>query len=173
MAALVLCATGCAQKSKTVKNSKALVAYYSATGTTAAVAKQIADATGATLYEIKPQQTYTAADLNWNDKQSRSTLEMADPKARPAIVADLTGLDNYDTIYVGFPIWWDLPPRVINTFIETYKLEGKTIIPFATSGGSSITNSVRQLRQDYPALTWKDGRLLNSPDADDIKRLTE
>ena len=150
-----------AQKKKNMTSGKTLVAYFSATGNTAKAAKTIAVSTGGTLYAIQPVQKYTAADLNWNDKNSRSTKEMNDVKSRPAIKKTLKDIQQYDTVYIGFPIWWDLAPRVINTFIESYNLIGKTVIPFATSGGSSIDNSEKQLKKSYPKLKWKPGRLMN------------
>lgn len=117
------------------KQGKTLVAYFSATGTTEATAKLIAETTGGTLYEIEPEKTYTATDLNWHDKNSRSSVEMADPNVRPAVKkGNLPDLTEYKVIYIGFPIWWGVAPRVINTFIEANDLSGKTIIPFATSG---------------------------------------
>ncbi|MDO4161301.1 MAG: flavodoxin [Prevotellaceae bacterium] len=167
-AVMTICFTSCAQKTKTMSNSKTLVVYYSATGTTENVAKLIASVKGGVVYQIKPTKEYSAADLNWNDKSSRSTKEMADAKSRPAIVKDLKGIDNHDTIYIGFPIWWDEAPRVINTFIESYNLSGKTIIPFATSGGSSISNSEKVLKSTYPKLKWAKGKLLNRASKNDI-----
>ena len=142
-------------------SGKTLVAYFSATGNTAKAARKIAASTGGTLYAIQPVQKYTATDLNWNDKNSRSTKEMNDAKSRPAIKKTLKDIQQYDTVYIGFPIWWDLAPRVINTFIESYNLTGKTIIPFATSGGSGIDNSEKQLKKSYPKLKWKPGKLMN------------
>lgn len=150
-----------AQKKRNMTSGKTLVAYFSATGNTANAAKKIAGSTGGTLYVIEPVQKYIAADLNWNDKNSRSTKEMNDAKSRPAIKKTLKDIQQYDTVYIGFPIWWDLAPRVINTFIESYNLTGKTIIPFATSGGSVIGNSEKQLKKSYPKLNWKPGKLMN------------
>lgn len=144
-------------------NKKTIVVYFSATGTTKDVAKRIAKITGADLQEIMPQQPYTAADLNWNDKNSRSSVEMANPKSRPAIQSLETDMSKYDVIFIGYPIWWDLAPTVVNTFIENYRLKGKTVIPFATSGGSTIQNSVVQLKSAYPDIVWKEGKLLNHP----------
>ena len=118
--------------------SKRLVAYFSASGVTAKVAENLADAIGADVFEIQPEVPYTKADLNWMDKKSRSTIEMSDPTSRPAIAAKRDNMDEYDTIFVGFPIWWYVAPTIINTFLESYNLKGKTIIPFATSGGSGM-----------------------------------
>lgn len=144
-------------------DKKTIVVYFSATGTTKDVAKRIAQITGADLQEIMPQQPYTAADLNWNDKNSRSSVEMANPKSRPAIQSFETDMSKYDVIFIGYPIWWDLAPTVVNTFIENHRLKGKTVIPFATSGGSTIRNSVVQLKSAYPDIIWKEGKLLNHP----------
>ena len=150
-----------AQNKKNMTQKKTLVAYFSATGNTEKAAKKIAGTTGGTLYAIQPVQKYTAADLDWNDRNSRSTKEMNDAKSRPAIKKTLKDIKQYDTVYIGFPIWWDLAPRVINTFIETYDLSGKTVIPFATSGGSGIGNSEKALKKSYPKLNWKQGKLMN------------
>lgn len=143
-------------------NHKILVAYFSATGTTARVAEKLAKATNADLYAITPSEPYTNADLDWHDRQSRSSVEMNDPKSRPAIKNAKDNIADYDAIFLGYPIWWDLAPRVVNTFLESLDMKGQTIIPFATSGGSSITNSVATLKRTYPELNWKEGRLLNS-----------
>ena len=129
-------------------NHKILVAYFSATGTTARVAERLAKAAN--------------ADLDWHDRQSRSSVEMNDPKSRPAIKNVKENIADYDVIFLGYPIWWDLAPRVVNTFLESLDMKGRTVIPFATSGGSSITNSVATLKRTYPELNWKEGRLLNS-----------
>lgn len=157
--------TACAQNSKKTEvtnNGKVLVAYFSATGTTKNVAEKIAAETSGKLLEITPSQPYTAADLNWRDKASRSSVEMNDSNSRPSIKANGINTADYDTIFIGYPIWWDLAPRVINTFIESNNLKGKTVIPFATSGGSSITNSVKVLKETYPDINFKDGKLLNN-----------
>ena len=160
VAAILMTLTACGQNSK--KEMKTLVAYFSATGTTKAMAKDLAEVAGATLYEIKPKVKYTAADLDWRDRQSRSSVEMADKTSRPAIVNDLNDADSYDVIYIGFPIWWYTAPTVINTFIETYGFEGKTVIFFATSGGSDVAGADKQFRAQYPDINWKAGKLLNS-----------
>lgn len=143
------------------QDSRVLVAYFSATGTTAQAAERLAHVTGGTLYEIRPETAYTSADLDWHDSSSRSSVEMKDPAARPAITGGRVDMALYDTVYIGYPIWWDAAPRVVNTFIESVSLEGKTVIPFATSGGSSINGSVSALRRSYPNIRWQDGRLLN------------
>lgn len=138
-AIIAICLTACAQRTsnkqqevKTMK--KTLVAYFSATGTTKRVAQKLAKAAGADLYEIEPAQPYTAADLDWTNKQSRSSVEMKDLKSRPAIANKVEDMKKYEIIYVGFPIWWYTAPTIINTFIESYDLKGKTVIPFATWG---------------------------------------
>ena len=142
--------------------AKTLVAYFSATGTTRAVAKKIADEQKATLWEIEAAEPYTAADLDWRNKQSRSSLEMNDPEARPTI-KQCTDIRPYDTIYIGYPIWWGICPRIINSWIDNNipQLEGKVLIPFATSGSSTIEQSVEYLRTTYPTLNWQDGLLCN------------
>ncbi len=146
-----------------------LVAYFSATGTTKSVAEQIALASDGELCPIEPVQPYTAADLDWTDKQSRTTLEMNDASARPEFKKTKENLDNYSVIYIGFPIWWYAAPRIINSFIEAYDLNGKTIIPFATSGSSAIAGCVKQLRGTYPNLRIEDGRLLNHASFEQIQ----
>ena len=150
-------------------NHKVLVAYFSATGTTARAAQKVAAATGGELYAITPAQPYTDADLDWNDKQSRSSVEMNDPKARPALGGKRLDVSGYDIVFIGYPIWWDLAPRIINTFIESHDLKGKTVVPFATSGSSSIAGSAAALKRTYPALNWKEGRLLNRADEKTIR----
>ncbi len=115
--------------------SKVLIADLSASGVTARAAKEMAEAVGADLYEICPETPYTAADLNWMDKKSRSTLEMNDPSCRPAIAGKVEDMSQYDTVLVGFPVWWYVEPRIVDTFLESYDFSGKTMIPFATSGG--------------------------------------
>lgn len=161
-ASMMLCLNACGQK-KATESAKArtLVTYFSATGTTQRVAEQIADITGGKLVEIKPVQAYTSADLNWRDANSRSTVEMTDSASRPAIEQCDVDMNLYDTVFIGYPIWWDKAPRVINTFIESVSLDGKTVIPFATSGGSGIDNSVKMLQSEYPDINWREGKLLN------------
>ena len=167
----IVAATACSQnKSKdNMEKKNVLVVYFSATGTTKHVAEQLSRIAGADLCEIVPEQPYTGDDLNWNDKRSRSSVEMANPKARPEVKSIGFDLKKYDCIFLGYPIWWDLAPRAVNTFIENNDMIGKTVIPFATSGGSSITGSVSALKKAYPALKWKEGRLLNSVDEKSIK----
>lgn len=167
LAALMLMLTACGQNNK--KEMKTLVAYFSATGTTEAVAKDLAEVTGATLYEIKPEVKYTEADLDWRDKTSRSTIEMQDKNSRPAFVKDLKDAETYDVIYIGFPVWWYTAPTIINTFIEAYGFEGKTVVFFATSGGSSIDKANKDFAAAYPKIDWKAGKTLNGASKADIK----
>ena len=141
--------------------SKTIVCYFSATGTTAEAAERIAEKTGGVLYEIKPEVAYTDADLDWTDKESRSSLEMQAPEARTAIGGELPDLTQYEVVFIGYPNWWNTHPTIINTFIESTDLEGKTIVPFMTSGGSTIDNSVQKLHEQYPSLNIHDGILMN------------
>ena len=145
--------------------SKTLVAYFSASGVTARVAKEVADAAGADLYEIRPAQLYSPGDLDWMDKKSRSTLEMNDPACRPAIEGQVNGMEQYDTILIGFPIWWYVEPRIVDTFLDSYYFSGKTLIPFATSGGSGISKAQKSLQEHCPVANWKQGQLLNGSSA--------
>lgn len=154
-------------------DKRILIAYFSATGTTARAAEKLANVTGGELYAITPAESYTSTDLDWNDKQSRSSVEMNDPKSRPAIKGKKENIADYDVIFIGYPIWWDLAPRVVNTFIESYDLTGKTVIPFATSGGSTFTGSAAALKKNYPSLNWKEGRLLNRADEKTIRTWIE
>lgn len=153
-----------AQSAGTTGNGggRILVAYFSATGTTAAVAEKLADMTRADIYAIMPEEPYSTADLDWRNKKSRSSVEMENPDARPALHGRKENIAAYDVVFIGYPIWWDLAPRVVNTFLEVHDLAGKTVVPFATSGGSTIANSVAMLRKTYPNLDWKDGKLLNN-----------
>ena len=130
--------------------NKRLVAYFSASGVTAKVAENLADAIGADIFEIQPEVPYTKADLNWMDKKARTTIEMSDPTSRPAIAAKRDNIDEYDTIFVGFPIWWYVAPTIVNTFLESYNLKGKTIIPFATSGGSGMGKTLSLIHISEP-----------------------
>lgn len=142
------------------QTKKIVVAYFSATGTTAAVAKQLAKDNKADLYAIEPAEKYTAADLDWHDKKSRSSVEMNDKNARPALKSKKS-LAEYEVIYVGYPIWWGVAPRIINSFIEQAEMDGKTVIPFATSGGSGVEKSVTELKAMYPNVKWQKGMLKN------------
>lgn len=125
--------------------SRKLVAYFSASGVTAKVAEKLSEAIGADLYAIEPEVPYTKADLDWMDKKSRSTIEMDNPASRPAIAGKRDNMNDYDTVFVGFPIWWYVAPTIINTFLESYDLTDKTIIPFATSGGSDMGKTNEKL----------------------------
>ena len=140
---------------------KTLVAYFSASGVTKGVAEKLAAATGSDLYEIKPAEPYTPADLNWNDKNSRSSVERNDPSSRPALVDQGADLAGYDRIYLGFPIWWYTAPRIIRTFLESYDFAGKTIVLFATSGGSGLGQTAAELASSCPGAEIKSGKLLN------------
>ena len=144
---------------------KTLIAYFSASGVTARAAKEMAEAVGADLYEIRPAEPYTAADLNWTDKNSRSTIEMKDPNSRPAIAEPVENMAQYDTVMVGFPIWWYVEPHIGDTFLESYDFSGKTMIPFATSGGTGIGKAEKSLQSHCPKASWKEGQLLNGPGA--------
>ncbi len=141
--------------------SKTLVAYFSASGTTARVASELASAIGADRYEIEPKTPYTAADLNWNDRTSRSSVEMNDEHCRPEIATAVDDMDAYDTVFVGFPVWWYVEPRIIDTFLESYDFTGKTIVPFATSGGSGLGKAPQRMQQIAAGSTVVAGKLLN------------
>ena len=147
-------------------SKKILVAYFSCTGTTGRVAESIAGAVDGRLYRITPAEAYTSADLDWNDKSSRSSVEMADEDSRPELAGEPLDMKDYDIVFLGYPIWWDLCPRPVNTFLEKYDFSGKTVIPFATSGGSSIANSVKQLKKLYPKIVWRESQLLNGSGKD-------
>lgn len=173
-ALMTISLSACSQK-KTNQNmkQKVLVAYFSASGTTKGVAQQLAEVAGADLHEIKPEQPYTDADLDWRNKQSRSSVEMQDRKSRPAITSKLQNMKDYDVVYVGFPIWWYTCPTIINTFMEAYNFQGKIVIPFATSGGSSIKKACEDLKATYPNINWKEGKLMNHSTKDDLKKWVE
>ncbi len=130
--------------------SKVLVAFFSASGSTRKLAGKLAEATGADLFEIVPETLYTKADLNWMDKKSRSTVEMNDPSCRPTIKTKVADMAQYDVVFVGFPIWWYREPSIIDTFMESYDFSGKTVVPFATSGGSGIGGSGRNMQKLAP-----------------------
>lgn len=140
---------------------KKLVAYFSASGVTKAVAEKLAKAAGADLFEIKPAVPYTRADLDWMNKKSRSSIEMSNPNSRPEIAEKVSNMDNYDTVFIGFPIWWYVAPTIINTFVESYDLSGKTVVPFATSGGSGMGKTVEVLKPLCPTANWEKGKMLN------------
>ncbi len=162
----------CAQSPKSTANQnnpqptqkamkKTLIVYFSATGTTKAAAQKLANEYNADLYEITPEQPYTDADLNWRDKKSRSTLEMQDKSSRPAIKGTCENIAQYDTVWIGFPVWWYTAPTIVNTFIEAHDLSGKVLNVFATSGGSGVEGSANDLKNAYPQYTWGQSRLMN------------
>lgn len=142
-------------------SKKILVAYFSASGVTAKAAWKLSEAIGADLHEIKQEVPYSSADLNWMDKKSRSSVEMNDPSSRPTIAEKLADMEKYDVVFVGFPIWWYVAPTIINTFLESYDFSGKTIIPFATSGGSGMGKTNEKLGPSCPGATLLQGKLLN------------
>ena len=163
-----------AKDESSIASGNTLVAYFSASEAhiTAQVAKTLAEACDADLFEIVPEQVYTAEDLDWRNEQSRSTIEMKDSTARPAVASKVENMAQYNTIYVGFPIWWYTAPRIINTFLEQYDLTGKTIIPFATSGGSDMGKSGEDLKKaSAPNANWiLPGKVLNgNPPVDSLK----
>ena len=140
---------------------KKLVAYFSASGVTKSAAEHLAKAAGADLFEIKPAVPYTRADLDWTNKKSRSSVEMNNPGSRPEIAERLSNMEDYDTVFIGFPIWWYVAPTIINTFVESYDFSGKTIIPFATSGGSGMGKTIEVLKPLCPGAHWEKGKMLN------------
>ena len=147
---------------------KKLVAYFSASGVTEKAAKQLAAIAGADLHEIAPAQVYTKEDLDWTNKQSRSTLEMTDPASRPELAEKKTDLSAYDVVYIGLPIWWGVAPHAVNTFIESNDLSGKKLVIFATSGGSGLAYAVDSLKKQYPGLAIQSGKLLNGNVTEDL-----
>lgn len=151
--------------------SKKLVAYFSASGVTKAVAERLAEAAGADLYEIRPKVPYTSADLDWNDSTSRSSVEMRDKAFRPEIADKDAKAGDYDALFLGFPIWWYVAPTIVNTFLEAYDLSGKTIILFATSGGSGFGKTVENLKPSAPGAAIREGKLLNGrPSVAELKK---
>jgi flavodoxin len=155
-------------------SKKILVAYFSASGVTAKVAWKLSEAIGADLHEIKPEIPYSSADLNWMDKKSRSSVEMNDPSSRPAIAEKLPDMERYDVVFLGFPIWWYVAPMIINTFLESYDFSGKTIIPFATSGGSGMGRTNDKLKPSCPGATLLQGRILKAGLSEDsLKKWAE
>ena len=154
-------------------SKKILVSYFSASGVTEKVAKTLADVVNGDIFEIKPEIPYTTADLDWKDKNSRSTIEMNDATSRPAIANKIENINEYDTIFVGFPIWWYVAPSIINTFLESYDFTGKTIIPFATSGGSDLGETVNKLKSVVPNVEIQEGKLLNNFSKEDISKWIE
>ncbi len=141
--------------------SKKLVAYFSASGVTAKAAESLAKTIGADLHEIQPKTPYSSADLDWTDKNSRSSVEMNDPESRPAIAKNVSNMEDYDVIFVGFPIWWYVAPTIINTFLESYDFSGKTIVPFATSGGSGMGKTNEKLLPSCQGAILLQGKMLN------------
>lgn len=142
--------------------AKSLVAYFSASGVTANAAQKLAEAAGADLYEIRPAVPYTKADLNWTDSKSRSSVEMKDPASRPEIAGKVENMEEYEVIYLGFPIWWYTAPSIIHTFLESYDMGGKEIILFATSGGSGFGKTAQDLKASVPETTViREGRMMN------------
>ena len=153
--------------------SKKLVAYFSASGVTKNYAERLANVIGVDLFEIKPKQPYTNADLNWQNSNSRSSVEMKNPDSRPEIAEKLSDMDEYDTVFVGFPIWWYVAPTIIDTFLESYDFSGKTIIPFATSGGSGMGKTAEVLRKLNTGAKILDGKVLNGYNAAAMKKWAE
>ncbi len=157
-----------------MKMSKTLVAYFSASGTTARVAQSLAETTGADLYEIAPKVPYASADLNWNDRNSRSSKEMNDRASRPELANHNAQIDEHDTIFIGFPVWWYTAPRIIDSFLDAYDFAGKKIALFATSGGSGLGQTASELMRTHKGVTIVDGRLLNGrPSASQLKSWAE
>lgn len=142
-------------------SKKMLVAYFSASGVTAKAAWKLSEAAGADLYGIKPEVPYSRADLDWTNRKSRSSVEMNDPASRPSITEKMEGMEQYDVVFVGFPIWWYVAPTIINTFLESYDFSGKTIVPFATSGGSGMGKTNERLAPSCPGATLLKGKMLN------------
>ncbi len=153
---------------------KILVAYFSASGTTGALAKNLAHAADCDLYEIRPVVPYTRADLNWMDKQSRSSVEMRDHNSRPAISGDPVDISKYDTVFIGFPIWWYIAPTIINSFLEAHDFNRKKIVLFATSGGSGFGKAVENLKPSAPGAVIEEGEIINGrPDDSKLKAFIE
>ena len=142
--------------------SKKLVAYFSCTGTTARAASALAAAANAELFEIKPKKPYSPSDLDWTSKKSRSSVEMSDESCRPESAEKAAGMENYDTVFVGFPIWWYVAPRIVETFLESYDFDGKTVVPFFTSGGSGAGRTDSVLHEICPSARWKPSKRLSA-----------
>ena len=169
MAVATMTAGSAQNNSETMSNNgKKLVAYFSATGTTMEAATRLARIAGADLHEIVPETLYTPADLNWRDKSSRSSVEMADKSSRPAIASRVENIEQYDTVFVGYPIWWYIAPTIINTFLEQYDMTGKTIVPFFTSGGSGAGETLRYLKPSAPGANWVEPKNFNYMSESDI-----
>ena len=169
LVSLLMTLTSCAQTKQSNesnsesmdKGNKILVAYFSATGTTKAVAEDLSKVMDATLFEIEPTEPYTPADLDWQDDKSRSSVEMHDPNSRPAVKNKVKDMSQYDVVFLGYPVWWYVAPTIINTFIDENNLDGKKVYCFATSGGSPIGPCVDALKKQYPNIDWQEGKLLN------------
>ena len=147
--------------------SKTLVAYFSASGQTEKLANTLAKVLGADLHEIKPEQPYTSADLDWRNKSSRSSVEMSNKSIRPAVMNKVEDMEKYDTVYIGFPIWWYVAPTIINTFLEQYDFNGKTVIPFATSGSSGMGNTNAELLPSCKGAVLKEGKRFSAAASED------
>ena len=177
--ALCACAGNKSQQDSQQSNTESmekkttLVAYFSATGTTKAAAEKLAQAVDADLHEIQPEQPYTDADLDWHNQQSRSSVEMKDKSSRPAIKNKVENMDQYTTVYIGYPIWWYIAPTIINTFVEQYNLEGKTVIPFFTSGGSGAGETMKYLTPSAPKANWKEPINLTGKSKGEIEKLVK
>lgn len=151
--------------------SKILIAYFSASGVTRKVATDLAEVIKADLFEITPKIPYTSEDLNWTNKKSRSSLEMNNENERPEIVNTISKMTDYDTVLIGFPVWWYVAPRIINTFIESTDLKGKKVIPFCTSGGSGIKTCEDDLKKQYQSINWQVGKRLTGRESkEDIEK---
>lgn len=176
LCAVAIPLTSCSQKNKSSnmeqKDNKAVVCYFSATGTTEAAAEHIAKIAGADILEIAPETRYTAEDLDWTDSLSRSYVEMHNRTMRPALRDSVTDLSDYTVVYIGYPNWWNTHPTIINSFIEANDLKWKTIVPFMTSGGSDIINSEKELKEQYPDLTFGEGMLMNGKTDTEIQEWT-
>lgn len=160
-------ASGDDQAAQQNTDVRSIVVYFSCTGNTKAVAEEVAAQTGSELHEIVPEEPYTEEDLNYNNDNCRANIEMNDPESRPAISNTIENFSEYDTIYIGYPIWWGSLPRIMNTFLDTYDFSGKTIVPFCTSGSSSISQSVSVIREAEPEAQIKEGLQVSSAGADD------
>lgn len=179
--AVVLCACAGNKPQQDSQNSNkenmekktTLVAYFSATGTTKAAAEKLAEVVNGDLHEIQPEQPYTDADLDWRNQQSRSSVEMKDKSSRPAIKNKVENMDQYDTVYIGFPIWWYIAPTIVNTFVEQYNLEGKTVIPFFTSGGSGKGETLNYLKPSAPKANWNEPINLTGKSKNEIEKLVK
>ena len=173
LSVIAVIGVGCSSKkqndSAEGKDCKAVVCYFSATGTTEKAANRIAELTGFDLHKIEPASAYSEADLDWRDTTSRCYVEMHDFTIRPSLKDSVTDLSGYDVVFIGYPNWWNTHPTIINSFIEHNDLKGKKIVPFMTSGGSDIVNSEKELKETYPSLSFSKGLLMNDVSDDDIR----